>query len=92
MILKNFLYTHIFHTLYKNIIDKGLKGRIPHQNGAKYSRKVFHLENTPVTNSMYWIFLIIILATTKKPLWAISQLRVPWSHLSHKEDKFSLRG
>lgn len=64
MILRNFLYTRISHTLYKNITDIGWKGRIPHRNGAKYSRKVFHLENIPVTNSTYWIFLIIILATT----------------------------
>lgn len=70
MILRNCLYTRISHTLYKNIIDKRWKGRIPHRNGAKYSRKVFHLENIPVTNSTYWIFLIIVLATTtkKKPL------------------------
>lgn len=66
MILRNFLYARISHTLYKNIIDIGWKGRMAHRNGAKYSSKVFHLENIPITNSVYGKFFMIILAIKKK--------------------------
>lgn len=60
------LNAHISYTLYKNIIDIGGKGLMPHRNEAKYSSKVFHLESIPMTNSMYWKFFII-LATKKTP-------------------------
>lgn len=64
MILRNFLYAYISHTLYKNIVDTGWKGRMPHRNGAKYSSKV-KTWKISITNSIYWKFFIIILATKK---------------------------
>jgi len=67
---------------------------MPHRNGAKYSSKVFHLENIPITNFMYWDFLLIILATKKNsrsfPSREFHEVIFPIRKISfHLEDSIS---